>query len=186
MGSVLAPFWNPFGLQDRSKIGPKIIQKLSCSSIPPQDRPERPQDLPKIPQEVSRSPQEAPKTLPRGSKRAPRPPESFPIWLRNAPKWSQETSFFSNWIFPIFYLCSRPSICLYIRKDSTKLSKSHQEASKSFANQHIIISELPSLQVSECPVSSCLGGIREAQTIFVQIRCSYMLTSRRWISSFLT
>ena len=59
---------------------------------------------------------------------APRPPESFPIWLRNAPKWSQETSFFSNWIFPIVYLCSGPSICLHIRKDSTKLSRSHQEA----------------------------------------------------------
>ena len=75
LGSVLAPFWDPFGLQDRSKIGPKIIQKLSCSNIPPQDRPERPQDLPKISQEVSRSLQEAPKTLPRGSKRAPRPLE---------------------------------------------------------------------------------------------------------------
>ena len=128
-------------------------------------RPRPPQDAPRTAQEASRSPQEAPKTLPRGSKRAPRPPESFPMWLRNSPKWSQETSFFSNWIFPIFCLCSRPSICLYIRKDSTKLSRSHQEASKSFANQHIMISELPSLQVSECPVSSCLGGIREAQTI---------------------
>ena len=40
--SVLAPFWDPFGLQDRSKIGPKIDQKLSCSAMPPQDRPERP------------------------------------------------------------------------------------------------------------------------------------------------
>ena len=75
LGSVLAPFGTPFGLQERSKSGPKIIQKLSCSNIPPQDRPERPQDLPKTPQEVSRSPQVAPKTLPRGSKRAPRPPE---------------------------------------------------------------------------------------------------------------
>ena len=27
LGSVLAPFWDPFGLQDRSKIGPKIDQK---------------------------------------------------------------------------------------------------------------------------------------------------------------
>ena len=26
VGSVLAPFGEPFGLQDRSKIGPKIIQ----------------------------------------------------------------------------------------------------------------------------------------------------------------
>ena len=41
--SVLgAPFWDPFGLQDRSKIGPKIDQQLSCSAMPPQDRPERP------------------------------------------------------------------------------------------------------------------------------------------------
>ena len=42
LGSVLAPFWDPFGLQDRSQIGPKIDQKLSCSAMPPQDRPERP------------------------------------------------------------------------------------------------------------------------------------------------
>ena len=42
LGSVLAPFWDPFGLQDRSKIEPKINQKLSCSNMPPQDRPERP------------------------------------------------------------------------------------------------------------------------------------------------
>ena len=42
LGSVLAPFWDPFGLQDRSKIGPKIDQKLSCSNMLPQDRPERP------------------------------------------------------------------------------------------------------------------------------------------------
>ena len=70
LGSVLAPFWDPFALQDRTKIGPKINQKISCSNMPPQDRPERPQDLPKTPQEVSRSPQEAPKTLPRGSRRS--------------------------------------------------------------------------------------------------------------------
>ena len=42
LGSVLAAFWNPFGLQDQSKIGPKINQKLSCSAMPPQHRPERP------------------------------------------------------------------------------------------------------------------------------------------------
>ena len=42
LGSVLAPFWDPFGLQDRSKIGSEIDQKLSCSAMPPQDRPERP------------------------------------------------------------------------------------------------------------------------------------------------
>ena len=42
LGFVLAPFWDPFGLQDRSQIGPKIDQKLSCSAMPPQDRPERP------------------------------------------------------------------------------------------------------------------------------------------------
>ena len=42
LGSVLAPFGVPFGLQDRSKIGTKIDQKLSCSAMPPQDRPERP------------------------------------------------------------------------------------------------------------------------------------------------
>ena len=42
LGSVLAPFWDPFGLQDRSKIRPKIDQKLRCSAMPPQDRPERP------------------------------------------------------------------------------------------------------------------------------------------------
>ena len=32
--SVLAPFWDPFGLQDRSKIGPKIDQNLSCGNMP--------------------------------------------------------------------------------------------------------------------------------------------------------
>ena len=42
LGSVLAPFWDPFGLQDRSKIEPKIDQKLSCSNMPSQDRPGRP------------------------------------------------------------------------------------------------------------------------------------------------
>ena len=42
LGSVLAPFGIPFGLQDRSKIGPKIHEKLSCSNMPPQDRPGRP------------------------------------------------------------------------------------------------------------------------------------------------
>ena len=41
-GLFWAPFWLHFGLQDRSKIGPKIDQKLSCSAMPPQDRPERP------------------------------------------------------------------------------------------------------------------------------------------------
>ena len=42
LASILAPFWDPFGLQDRPKIGPKIHQKLSCSNMPPQDRPGRP------------------------------------------------------------------------------------------------------------------------------------------------
>ena len=42
LGSVLAPFREPFGLQDRSKIEPKIDQKLSCSNMPSQDRPGRP------------------------------------------------------------------------------------------------------------------------------------------------
>ena len=43
LGSVLAPCWDPFGLQDRFKIEPKLDQPFSCSNIPPQDRPERPQ-----------------------------------------------------------------------------------------------------------------------------------------------
>ena len=86
LGSVLAPFWDPFGLQDRSKIGPKIIRKLSWSSISLQDRPERPQDLPKTPQEVSRSPQEAPKTLPRGSKRLQEGPKTARILSNLAPE----------------------------------------------------------------------------------------------------
>ena len=42
LASMLARCWDPFGLQDRPKIGPKIHQKLSCSNMPPQDRPGRP------------------------------------------------------------------------------------------------------------------------------------------------
>ena len=137
-GSFWAPFWAPLGRHLGHQIGPKSIQK----SINNQLAPTYPEESasrclktapkgPRTPKEASRSPQEGAQTAP------------------NPPIWPQETSFSPNRIFPIFYLCSRSSICLHLRKDSTKLSRSYQEAPKSFANQHIIISELPSLQASE-------------------------------------
>ena len=165
MGSVLAPFWDPFGLQDRSKIGPKIIQKLSCSNIPPQDRPERPQDLPKTPQEVSRSPHEAPKSLPRGSKRDPRPPETPPSDPRNSPRWSHEIIISLRKDLFHFPPVALSFLGLHLQNNSRKLPRSHQEAPRSFQKSNGIALELPSLQASECLLPSGLGGIREAQTI---------------------
>ena len=155
-GSLLRGRWEGRGDRRLPKTAPRPPKTTRDCSKRPQDHPKRPQDRPKRPPSAPKRPQE-------GAQTAPNPP----IWPRNAPRWPQETSFFSNRIFPICYLCSRTSICLHLRKDSTKLSRSYQEASKKFANRHIIISELLSLLVSELPVSSCLGGIREAQTIIV-------------------
>ena len=168
-GSFWAPFWAPLGRHLGLQIAPKSIQKSIQNQL-----------VPTYPEEsASRGPKTAPRgprTPPRGLKIAPRGPQVPPKGPKKEPKPAPTPQFgpgmpqdgpkrhhFSpNRIFPIFYLCSRSSISLYLRKDSTKLSRSYQEAPKSFANQHIIISELPSLQVSELPVSRCLGGIREA------------------------
>ena len=147
-GLLWDAIWATKSVQNRSKNLSTINLRQHTPKRALQEASRPPQEAPGPPKEASRSPQEGAQTAP------------------NPPIWPQETSFSPNRIFPIFYLCSRSSICLHLRKDSTKLSRSYQEAPKSFANQHIIISELPSLQVSELPVSSCLGGIREAQTIY--------------------
>ena len=85
LGSVLAPFWSPFGLQNRSKIGPKIYQNLNCGNMPPQDRPERPQDRPK-------SSQDHPKTAPRAPKTTPKPPQEPPKQPQESPNPPKEAS----------------------------------------------------------------------------------------------
>ena len=86
LGSVLAPFWDPFGLQDRSKIGPKIDQKSSCRNMPPQDRPEKPPDLPRPPQDRPKSSQDHPKSSPNSPKRPQNPPKEASRSSQEAPK----------------------------------------------------------------------------------------------------
>ena len=93
LGSDLGPFWEPFGPQDRSKIGPKIAQNLSCSNLPPGDRSQRLQDRPKRSQDRPRTAPRGPKTASRGpqkaprrSKTAPRPPQEAPRETQDRPK----------------------------------------------------------------------------------------------------
>ena len=100
LGSVLAPFWDPFGLQDRSKIGPKIDQNLSCGNMPLQDRPERPQDRPRAPkttpsppQELPRPPQDRPKSLPKQPQETPKPPKEASRSPQEHPRSSQSNLF---------------------------------------------------------------------------------------------
>ena len=87
LGSVLAPFWDPFGLPNRPQIRGKNRSKLSCGNIPAQDRSKRPQERPK-------RPQDRPKRLPRPSQtasRGPNPPQEAP---QEAPKTLPTVIFF--------------------------------------------------------------------------------------------
>ena len=63
----MAPCWDPFWLQNQSKIVPQIDQKIGGSNMAAQDRPERHQDHPK-------SSQDHPKTVPRAPSGETPPP----------------------------------------------------------------------------------------------------------------
>ena len=138
LGSILARFWEPFGPQDRSKIGSKIIKKLSCGNIPPKDRSKRPQEHSKSPQEAprppkgaSRTPQEAPQTLPRGSQEGPKTARDSSKWPQECPKMAsvdiislRKGLFDFSIAFHYFLLASTIN--------SRQLSKVGQEAPKGF------------------------------------------------------
>ena len=132
--SILAPFWDPFGLQDRPKIGPKIHQKLSCSNMPPQDRPERPQDRPKSSQDHPKSSQDHPQSPPNSPKRAQNPPERLQDRPKKPPRPSQSNPF--SIVLNHHYLLTKHK--------SWKYARSHQEDPRSCQDQHIRSSELRS------------------------------------------
>ena len=178
LGSVLAPCWDPFGLQHRSKTGPKIHQKSSCSNMPPQDRPERPQDLSRPHQDRPKSAQDHPKSYPNSPKR----PQNHPKEASRSPQEPQRSSQsnLSSIVLDNFYFPTKHTCC--------KLDRSNQEDPRSCQDQNIRSSELLSLYASEpsglrVPAGSCLGGICEAQkknisqqktiTEGVFIHCSY-------------
>ena len=76
----------PFGSQVGVKIGPKIDQKSTCATRPPQDRPRAPQERPKsAPREPKRA-QEAPKRRPRASRRLPKAPKRHPRAPKRHPR----------------------------------------------------------------------------------------------------
>ena len=78
LDSILGPFGEPFGPQNRSQIEPHFVLKLHRGNVPQRDHFKRPQDRPKRPQDPPKGPQERPRRLPRTSKSPKGSPKSLP------------------------------------------------------------------------------------------------------------
>ena len=90
-GAFWDPLWVDFGSllgpnQDRTKIEPKIVKKISCGNIPPTDHSKRPQARPKRPQDFSKRPQDPPRKPPRPSQEAPKRLQEGPKTARDSSK----------------------------------------------------------------------------------------------------
>ena len=166
-GDSLQGRWRGKGRPRGPKTTPRLPKK-------PQDRPKRPQGPL---QEASRSPQEAPKTLPRGRQRDLSPPKTPPSGPKNAPRGPERSHLSPKSSFAIVL----NNHWFLMKNDNWKFQRSHRKDPRTFQDQHVRASELPSLHASEppslrVPAAKCLGGIREAQTIYLFIRCSYART----------
>ena len=80
LGSVLAPFWDPRSIQNRTKNRSKIKLQRHASTGPPREAVRPPQELPRPPQDRPKSSQDPgePKTLLKGFKIAPRSSQDHP------------------------------------------------------------------------------------------------------------
>ena len=88
LGSILDPFGEPFGPQNRSQIDPDFFLKLHCGNIPLRDRFKRPQELAKSPKRPPRDPQENP----RGGQEGAKMPQDAPKRLQETPRATKDAA----------------------------------------------------------------------------------------------
>ena len=140
------------------------LQRQKSTHGPPRCPPRPPKNTPRTPKTPPRPPKTSPKRLQDHPKRLPRAPQeasqSLPRPPQAAPKMHPEDlrgriSPRSNLLFKY-----SQSYLIYHTLMYWKFSRNRQQHPRTFQDQHIGASELPSLPASE-PPSAC----REAQTI---------------------
>ena len=122
--------------------------------MPPRDHSKRPQDRPQRPPDPPKRLQDRPKRLPRPSQEALRATQGLPRTSQVAPRMHPEAlrgriSPPSNLLFKYAQSYSIHHTIMY-----WKFSRNHQKHPRTFQDQHIGASELPSLPASE-PPSAC-------------------------------
>ena len=88
-GAILAPFWHPFGSQNRSKIRPKLPRSPQEAPRGAKRHPRRPKRHPRASKRHPRAPKRrprAPKRQPRAPKRHPRAPKRQPRGPKRHPR----------------------------------------------------------------------------------------------------
>ena len=127
--------------------------------MPPRDHSKRPQDRPRRPPDPPKRLQDRPKRPPRPSQEALRETQSLP----RSPKQPQlDLEGLRGRISPPSNLLSKyaQSYSIHHTIMYWKFSRNHQKHPRTFQDQHIGASELPSLPASE-PPSACRQAPRQ-------------------------